>query len=100
MIVHTRAQGDPSDEGAAREDDRADGDVGRGKISLTDVSVGYGDETVLEGMSLEVERGEFLCVEGPSGAGKTTLLRLLYGTLLPRSGVAVVDGVDLGSLRP
>ncbi len=85
--------------GAASEDDHAD-DVGRGEVRLTGVSVGYGEQPVLQGMSLEVDRGDFLCVEGPSGAGKTTLLRLLYGSLLPMTGVAVVDGVDLGQLRP
>jgi cell division transport system ATP-binding protein len=82
------------------EDERAQEVVGRGEIWLTDVSVGYGDDPVLERMTLEVERGEFLCIEGPSGAGKTTLLRLLYGSLPPRSGSAVVDGVDLVQLRP
>jgi cell division transport system ATP-binding protein len=81
------------------ETDRAGHVHGRGKIELSDVSVGYGDDTVLESVSLQVERGEFVCVEGPSGAGKTTLLRLLYGSLPPRTGVATVDGVDLGSLR-
>jgi cell division transport system ATP-binding protein len=100
MNVPSRAHGDPPFGGSAWEDERADDAVGRGKIQLSEVSVGYGDDTVLQNVSLEVERGEFLCVEGPSGAGKTTLLRLLYGSLLPRSGVAVVDGVDLGSLRP
>src|SRR5437868_9382625 len=74
-------------------------EVGRGEIRLSEVSVGYGDEAVLDRMSLEVERGEFLCVEGPSGAGKTTLLRLLYGSLPPLAGSAVVDGVDLTQLR-
>src|SRR5256885_804694 len=82
------------------EDERAGVSAGRGEIRLTEVSVGYGDDTVLERLSMDVERGEFLCVEGPSGAGKTTLLRLLYGTLLPRAGTAVVDGVDLAQLRP
>jgi ABC-type ATPase involved in cell division len=82
------------------EDERAGVSAGRGEIRLTDVSVGYGDDTVLERVSLEVERGEFLCVEGPSGAGKTTLLRLLYGSLPPLDGTAVVDGVDLTQLRP
>src|SRR5215471_10735283 len=101
MNVPTWAHGDPPYGGSALADESADDvDDGRGRIQLSDVSVGYGDDTVLESISLEVERGEFLCVEGPSGAGKTTLLRLLYGTLLPRGGVAVVDGVDLGSLRP
>jgi cell division transport system ATP-binding protein len=100
MNVPSGAHGDLPFGGSAWEDERADDEVGRGKIELSEVSVGYGDETVLENVSLQVERGEFLCVEGPSGAGKTTLLRLLYGSLLPRAGMAVVDGVDLGSLRP
>jgi cell division transport system ATP-binding protein len=93
------AHGDAPFWGSAWEAERAGDEVGRGEIRLTGVSVGYGDDTVLESVSLEVERGEFVCVEGPSGAGKTTLLRLLYGSLPPRSGVAVVDGVDLAQLR-
>jgi cell division transport system ATP-binding protein len=100
MIVPTGTHGDPWFGGPAWEEEGADDSDGRGQIQLSDVSVGYGDETVLRNISLQVERGEFLCVEGPSGAGKTTLLRLLYGSLLPRTGVAVVDGVDLGTLRP
>ncbi len=99
MIVPSGAHGDPPYGGSAWQEERAGDGNGRGKIQLSDVSVGYGDDTVLANVSLDVERGEFLCVEGPSGAGKTTLLRLLYGSLPPRSGVAVVDGVDLGSLR-
>jgi cell division transport system ATP-binding protein len=77
----------------------SDDDHGRGEIRLIDVSVGYGDEPVLERMTLDVDSGEFLCIEGPSGAGKTTLLRLLYGSLVPSAGIAVVDGVNLGHLR-
>jgi cell division transport system ATP-binding protein len=101
MIVPERSHGDPPYGGFAWEDEqRSDDEVGRGEIRLSEVSVGYGDDTVLDRVSLEVERGEFLCIEGPSGAGKTTLLRLLYGSLPPRAGVAVVDGVDLGQLRP
>src|SRR5206468_505012 len=69
--------------------------VSKPAIKLAEVSAGYGDSTILQDVSVEVGRGEFLVVEGPSGAGKTTLLRLLYGTIQPRSGVAVVDGVAL-----
>jgi cell division transport system ATP-binding protein len=101
LIVPSRVlSGPPSGGESAQDGERADDAVGRGQIQLTDVTVGYGDDKVLDNVSMEVERGEFLCVEGPSGAGKTTLLRLLYGSLLPMSGVAVVDGVDLGQLRP
>jgi cell division transport system ATP-binding protein len=85
--------------GSARDDDEED-DEGRGEVRLRGVSVGYGDQPVLEDVSLDVDRGEFLCVEGPSGAGKTTLLRLLYGSLPLMTGLAVVDGVDVGQLRP
>jgi ABC-type ATPase involved in cell division len=85
MIVPTRGQGAPSD--------------GEPAIKLAGVSAGYGDETVLEDLSLEVPHGEFVIVEGPSGVGKTTLMKLLYGTIQPSSGLAVVDGVDLARLK-
>src|ERR1700730_16241265 len=85
--------------GSAREGDRGGEEAGRGEIRLTDVAVGYGDDTVLSSVSLEGERGEFLCVGGPARAGRTTLRRLRYGSLPPLSGVAVVDGVDLSQLR-
>src|SRR5215472_13551011 len=99
MSVPIRVHGVPPYGGHAWEADGDDVVGGRGEIVLTDVSVGYGDGLVLENVSLQVQRGEFVCLEGVSGAGKTTLLRLLYGSLPPRSGVALVDGVDLGQLR-
>jgi cell division transport system ATP-binding protein len=87
--------------GKAAEDAEypADAREGLGEVRLTEVSVGYGDEAVLQNVTLEIDRGEFVCVEGPSGVGKTTLLNLLYGSLRPWSGRAQVDGVDLGKLR-
>jgi NitT/TauT family transport system ATP-binding protein len=50
---------------------------------------------VLEKIDLEVSRGEFLCVVGPSGAGKTTLLRCMSGLLQPTEGTVLVDGVPI-----
>ncbi len=76
-----------------------DAGSGHGEIKLAGASFGYGDDMVIDGAWLEVGRGELVCVVGPSGAGKTTLMRLLYGSLRPRRGVAVVDGVDLCRLR-
>ena len=52
----------------------------------------------LAGLSLDVQRGEFVAVMGPSGSGKSTLLNILAGLERPSGGRVVVDGVDLGSL--
>ena len=55
---------------------------------------------VLRGVSLEIARGEMVCVVGPSGAGKSTLLHLL-GTLdLPSGGVIRYEGIDVTALPP
>ena len=55
-------------------------------ISLENVSFGYGRETVLENVCLEIPGGIFLPFAGPNGAGKTTLLRGILGLLKPQKG--------------
>ena len=62
---------------------------------LDDVEATWGDEPVLEGVSLAVRRGEHLAVVGPSGAGKSTLMAMLAGNLLPRAGSLHVEGAEL-----
>jgi phospholipid/cholesterol/gamma-HCH transport system ATP-binding protein len=59
----------------------------------------YGDKTVLDGVSLRIERGETLVVIGGSGAGKSTLVRHLIALERPTSGKIVVGGVDMASLN-
>jgi putative ABC transport system ATP-binding protein len=54
--------------------------------------------TVLDGVSLDVEPGEFVAVTGPSGSGKSTLLGLIAGLDRPTTGSIRVDGVELASL--
>ena len=67
-------------------------------VALESVSVSAGGKTIVDGVSLEVERGEWVSVLGPNGAGKTTLLRVLAGTIGFR-GEALLDGRSLGRLR-
>ncbi|ANM30261.1 hypothetical protein ABI59_12720 [Acidobacteria bacterium Mor1] len=57
-----------------------------------------GGTTALAEANLEVERGEFVFVTGPSGAGKTTLLRLMLRQELPSSGQIIVNGRNVGAL--
>jgi NitT/TauT family transport system ATP-binding protein len=51
-----------------------------------------GARLVLDRIDLEVSRGQFLCIVGPSGAGKTTLLRCMSGLLEPTDGTVLLDG--------
>jgi iron complex transport system ATP-binding protein len=67
-------------------------------ISLDDVAVSFGENTVLDGVSLDVSEGQFLALVGPNGAGKTTLLRTTNGLLAPDSGRVAVDGEDVSAL--
>ncbi|GAB4295092.1 MAG: cell division ATP-binding protein FtsE [Desulfuromonadia bacterium] len=56
------------------------------------------DVPALNGISLEIPKGDFVFVTGISGAGKSTLLKLIYGELLPTRGQVIVDGQNVGRL--
>jgi ABC-type lipoprotein export system ATPase subunit len=55
-----------------------------------------GDAAALQGMNLDLEHGELLCVLGPSGAGKSTLLRVIAGLQPPSAGIVQVLEQDIG----
>jgi iron(III) transport system ATP-binding protein len=69
-------------------------------VSIENVSFGYGGAPVLDGVSLEVEPGEYFCFLGPSGSGKTTLLRLVAGFGTPSEGRIRIGGRDVTHLPP
>lgn len=68
------------------------------KLSAEDVSYSYGEDQVLEDVSLDIESGEVLAIVGPSGTGKTTLLRLLALFQPPAEGTISLDGTDVWTL--
>lgn len=67
-------------------------------VTFTDVTLGYGDYTVLEGISLDVQRGQVVAMMGGSGSGKTTLLRAATGQIKPTHGIIRVFGDDITTL--
>jgi phospholipid/cholesterol/gamma-HCH transport system ATP-binding protein len=67
-------------------------------ISVRDLTVGFGDATVLDRASLDVFEGEILGFVGGSGAGKSVLMRTIIGLLPKRNGSIEVFGTDLAAV--
>lgn len=66
-------------------------------VSLRDVRKSFGGFAVLNGISMDVLRGQVVCIIGPSGAGKSTLIRCVNALVPVDSGSIVVDGIEVNS---
>ena len=64
-------------------------------LQLDDIQKSFGDTHVIKGVSLEIDKGEFIVFVGPSGCGKSTLLRLIAGLESITSGRLSLDGKDI-----
>ena len=69
-------------------------------IRVVGVRKRYGDVAAVDGVDLDVARGEFFTMLGPSGSGKTTTLRMIAGFERPDGGVIELQGKDVSSLPP
>lgn len=69
-----------------------------GRVAICDVSFGYGDELILEGIDLAVEPGKMVALVGPSGGGKSTLAALLMRLYDAEQGQILLDGHDIRDL--
>ena len=70
-------------------------------LELKEIVAGYlRGVDVLQGVNLQVDSGELVCLIGPNGAGKSTVLRTISGLLNPTQGQIIFDGEDIAGLRP
>jgi spermidine/putrescine transport system ATP-binding protein len=70
------------------------------EVGLYDVTKRFGDTTAVDGITLEVARGEFFSLLGPSGCGKTTSLRMIAGFEEPDDGRVVLAGKEITGVPP
>jgi len=68
-------------------------------VEFRNLTFGYGEQAVLQDVSLQIPRGKVTALVGPMGGGKTTTLRLMGGQYRARSGQMLFDGQDIGSMN-
>ncbi|RZL52298.1 MAG: ATP-binding cassette domain-containing protein, partial [Variovorax sp.] len=67
-------------------------------VEFRDVTFGYGERAILDGVSFAIPRGKVTALMGASGGGKTTVLRLIGGQARARGGEVLLDGADVGRM--
>jgi putative spermidine/putrescine transport system ATP-binding protein len=74
--------------------------AGGGAVELRGLTKRYGDETVVDAITVSIAPGEFFSLLGPSGSGKTTTLMMVAGFVRPEGGTVLLDGEDIAPLPP
>lgn len=69
-------------------------------ISFQEVSKVYNEKTVVDQVSLAIQKGEFITILGTSGSGKTTILKMMNRLIEPTSGKILFEGEELSQLNP
>lgn len=67
-------------------------------IQIFNVTKSFGQNIAVKDINLNIRKGEFVFITGPSGAGKTTFLRLIFGTEKPTSGQILINGINLNRI--
>lgn len=68
-------------------------------ITLTNLTMWFGEKTVLSNINMTIQKGEIFGLLGPSGAGKTTLIKILTGQLRATAGTSTINGIDSSKLN-
>ncbi len=68
-------------------------------VSIDHINFSYNGERILDDISLDIHKGDFLGVIGPNGSGKTTLVKLVVGLLKPKSGIIRLFGTELNAFK-
>lgn len=67
-------------------------------IKISNLSFGYPEDLLFNGMNLKIPQGEKIAIIGRSGSGKSTLLKLIYGTIMPANGEVRIAGINTQEL--
>ncbi|MFE6861230.1 ABC transporter ATP-binding protein [Nocardia sp. NPDC057668] len=69
------------------------------QLAAENITLGYGDRVIVDGLSIDIEPGLVTTIIGPNGCGKSTLLRALGRLLRPQAGQVVLDGKAISALK-
>ncbi len=79
-------------------DNPVDREKMEGEIEFRNLSFGYGDKTLLKGISLHIRKGMRMGIVGPVGSGKSTMMRLIARLYPVRDGQIFIDGIDINRI--